>query len=125
MTIAIRADVAKGKPYNQLIERLLAEHRQVVVYPGPRDNCARAMFVFYEGHTSLVALQHHVLLFLKRTHPEHDPVYALNEDLPVEVEALIADLKVAPAIRADVVLFRFFARDSDGSLKHLQRDCRS
>ena len=37
MAIAIRDDVAKGKPYNQLIERLLAEHRQVVVYPCPRD----------------------------------------------------------------------------------------
>ena len=88
MAIAIRDDVAKGKPYNQLIERLLAENRQVVVYPCPRENCSRSMFVFYDRSTSLVALEHNVLLLLNRTHPDHDPVCALYEDPPIEVKGI-------------------------------------
>ena len=46
------------------------------------------MFVLYDTSTSLVALEHHVLLLLNRTHPDHDPVCALNEDLPIEVEGI-------------------------------------
>jgi hypothetical protein len=88
MAIAIRDDVAKGKPYNQLIERLPVEHRQVAVYPCPKDNCPRSLLVFYDGNTSLVALEHHVLLLLKRTHPEQDPVYTLHVDLPVEADGI-------------------------------------
>jgi hypothetical protein len=88
MAIAIRDDVAKGKPYNQLIERLLAERRRVAIYACPKDDCPRSMFVFYEENTSLIALEHHVLVLLGRTHPEHDPICALNEELPFEVEHL-------------------------------------
>jgi hypothetical protein len=88
MASAIRDDVAKGKPYNQPIERLLAEHRQVVVYPCPREDCSCSMFVVYDRSTSLVTLEHPVSLLVKRTHPDHDPVCALNEDLPIEVEGI-------------------------------------
>ena len=48
------------------------------------------MFVFYEGHTNLTALEHDVLLFLTRTHPQHDALCTFNEDLPFEVEKPIA-----------------------------------
>jgi len=69
MAVAIRDDVAEGKPYNQLIERLLAEPRRVAVYACPKDECPRSLFVFYEENTSLIALEHHVLLLLERTSP--------------------------------------------------------
>jgi hypothetical protein len=87
MAVAIRDDVAEGKPYNQLIERLLAERRRVTVYACPKDECPRSLFVFYQENTSLIALEYHVLLLLERTHPEHDPICTLNEELPFEVEA--------------------------------------
>lgn len=89
MAIAIRDDVATKNPYNRLIERLLSERRSVSVYRCPEDSCGRSMLVFYESPTNLTALEHHVLFFLTRTHPKHDDICALNEELPVEVENLI------------------------------------
>ena len=85
MAIAIRDNVARAKPYSQVLERLLAEGRGVEVYKCPHENCPRSMLVFYEKNTGLVALEHHVLLLLNRTHPEHDPICALNEEMPLEV----------------------------------------
>ena len=90
MAIAIRDDVANDIPYSRIIERLLSERRRVAVYPCPDDNCGGSMLVFYEGHTNLIALEHHVLFFLTRTHPEHDALCTFNEDLPFEVEKPIA-----------------------------------
>lgn len=90
MAIAIRDDVANESPYGRIIERLLSERRTVVVYQCPEENCGRSMFVFYEGHANLTALEHHVLFFLTRTHPQHDALCTFNEDLPFEAEKPIA-----------------------------------
>lgn len=89
MAIAIRDDVANENPYARIIERLLSERRTVIVYACPEKNCGRSMFVFYEGHANL-ALEHHVLFFLTRTHPKHDALCTFNEDLPFEIEKPIA-----------------------------------
>jgi hypothetical protein len=90
MAIAIRDDVANENPYNRIIERLLAEGRKVDVYRCPEDVCKRSLAVFYENPTDLSALEHHVLFFLARTHPQHDTICAFNEELPPEVEDLSA-----------------------------------
>ena len=90
MAIAIRDDVTNESPYARIIERLLSERRTVVVCQCPEESCGRSMFVFYEGHANLTALEHHVLFFLTRTHPQHDALCTFNEDLPFEVEKPIA-----------------------------------
>lgn len=89
MAIAIRDDVANAVPYNRLIERLLSEGRTALVCRCSRDNCARSLFVFHESNTAGEALKWHVGFLLERSHPDHDPVYAINEDFPPEVDDLI------------------------------------
>ena len=90
MAIAIRDDVATYNPYYRLIERLLREKREVRVFTCPEDHCRRSVIVFFEKPTNLAALEHHVRFFLARTHPDHDAICSLNEDLPAEVENPIA-----------------------------------
>jgi hypothetical protein len=58
------------------------------VYPCPEESCKRSLFVFYEKPTDLAALEHHVLFFLARTHPDHDAICTFNEELPAEVDEL-------------------------------------
>jgi hypothetical protein len=82
MAIAIRDDVANGPPYNRLIERLLSEGRTALVCRCSHHNCARSLFVFHESNTAAEALKWHVGFLLERSDPDHDPVYAINEDLP-------------------------------------------
>jgi len=82
MAIAIRDDVANGPPYNRLIERLLSEARTALVCRWSRDNWARSLFVFHESSTAVQALKGHVVFLLDRSHPDHDPIYAINEDFP-------------------------------------------
>jgi len=48
------------------------------------------MIVFYKIPSIWTALKHHVLFFPSRTHPDHDAIGAINEDLPVEGEDLTA-----------------------------------
>jgi hypothetical protein len=86
MAIAIRDDVANGNPYALVVERLLSERRRVAVYPCPEGSCGPSMIVFYAEQTNLTALEHHVLFFLTRTHPEHDALCTFDEQLPAEVE---------------------------------------
>ena len=89
MAIAIRDDVANGPPYNRLVERLLSEGRTAIVCRGGHTNCARSLFVFHESNTAVEALKWHVGFLLERSHPDHDPIYAINEHLPPEVDDLL------------------------------------
>lgn len=89
MAIAIRDDVANSTPYNRLIERLLSEGRTALVCGCCGENCARSLFVFHEPKTAVEALKWHVGFLLERSHPDHDPIYAINEDFPPEVDNLL------------------------------------
>jgi len=89
MAIAIRDDVANSPPYNRLIERLLSEGRTAMVCECSTENCARSLFVFHEADAGVDALQWHVGFLLERSHPDHDLIYAINEDFPPEVDDLI------------------------------------
>ena len=89
MAIAIRDDVANHIPYSRLIERLLSEGRTPIVCMCSAENCARSLFVFHEADAAVDALKWHVGFLLERSHPDHDLIYAINEDFPPEVEELI------------------------------------
>lgn len=89
MAIAIRDDVANMAPYNGLIERLLADGRAALVCECGYENCPRSLFVFHEQKTAAEALRWHIEFLLERSHPDHDAIYAINEDFPSEVDGFV------------------------------------
>jgi hypothetical protein len=49
-----------------------------------------SLFVFCVAATNTTAIEHPVSFLMGRTHPDHDPICTLNEEMPPEVENLIS-----------------------------------
>ena len=81
MGIAIRRD-ACGGDVKSLVERYEKQVRPSLTVCCPQSNCGQQYVVYFDQSVTEAEVREGFLRYLRRDHPDHPPLYEIDESIP-------------------------------------------
>ncbi len=81
MGIAIRTDACEGVLKN-LVEHYERQSRASIRVSCPEGNCDQQYVIYFAPPATEADVRHGFLRYLRRDHPDHPPLYEIDESIP-------------------------------------------